>query len=73
MGALGIHAAGAGVQRLERRPACPSLGCDPNLPVIYWRAVGTWFEARGDHAPEGATLEGRHDPMVPWKESHQGT
>ena len=72
MGALGVHTAGTGVQRPERRPAWPSSGFDPNLPVIYWRAVGTWFEARGDHAPEGATFEGRQDPMVPWKEPQPG-
>ena len=32
-GALGIHTAGTGVQRLERRPAWPSSGFDPNLPA----------------------------------------
>ena len=26
--------------------------------------MGTWFETRGGHAPEGATFEGRHDPAV---------
>ena len=72
MGAPGVQTEGTGVQRLERRPAFPSLGFDPNLPVIYWRVVGTWFETRGDHAPEGATFEGRQDPMVPWKESQFG-
>ena len=72
MGVLGVQTAGTGVQRLERRPAWPSSGFDPNLPVIYWRALGTWFEARGDHAPEGATFEGRQDPMVPWNESQRG-
>ena len=72
MGVLGVHAAGTGVQRLERRPAWPSPGFDPNLPVICWRVVGTWVETRGDNAPEGATFEGSHDPMVPWNEQHSG-
>ena len=69
MGALEVHAAGTGVQRLERRPAWPSSGFDLNLSVIYWRAVGTWFEARGDHAPEGATFEGSHDLDATWNDA----
>ena len=71
-GALGNQLAGTGVQRLECRPAWPALGFDPNLPAKCWRVVGTWFETRGDHAPEGATFEGRHDLAVYLGESHQG-
>ena len=63
MGALGAQVGGF---------ASPSPGFDLNLPVIYWRAVGTGVEARGGHAPEGATFEGRQDPMVPWNEPHPG-
>ena len=63
-GAPGNQLAGTGVQRLERRPAWPALGFDPNLPAQRWRVVGTWVETRGGHAPEGATFEGRHDPAV---------
>ena len=71
-GALGIQMAGTGVHWLERRPAWPALGFDPNLPAQRWRVVGPWFETRGGHAPEGATFEGRHDPAVYLGESHQG-
>ena len=49
MGAPGFQTARTGVERLERRRTCPSLG----------------IETRGDHAPEGAIFEGRQDPMVP--------
>ena len=71
-GALGVQLPSTGVQRLECRPAEPAPGFDPNLPVIYWRAVCTWFEARGDHAPEGATFEGRHDPAAAWINATNG-
>ena len=65
-GAPRVQSAGTGVQRIEFRPAWPSSGFDPNFPVNCkagdWRVVGTWVETRGDHAPEGATFAGRHDP-----------
>ena len=71
-GALGVQAASTGVQRLERRPARLSSGYDPNLPAKRWRAVCDWVEARGDHAPEGATFEGSQDPAATWIDELDG-
>ena len=71
-GAQGVQLVSTGVQRLECRPAEPASGFDPNLPAKRWRAVWDRFEARGDHAPEGATCEGRHDPAVTWIDAPNG-
>ena len=74
-GALGVQLASTGVQRFECRPVEPAPGFDPNLSAMYyagsWRVTGT--ETRGDHAPEGATFEGRQDLEIAWKESTTGT
>ena len=72
VGAPRVQAAGTGIQRLERRPAQLSSGYDPNLPAKRWRAVCDCVEARGDHAPEGATFEGRHDLVAAWNDAMDG-
>ena len=63
-GALGVQVGGS---------ASPSLGFDPNLPAKRWRVVWNWVETRGDHAPEGATFEGSHDPAAAWNNANDGS
>ena len=69
MGAPGAQLASTGVQRLECRPAESAPGFDPNLPAWSWRVVWDWVKTRGDHAPEGETFEGRHDPAATWNDA----
>ena len=69
----GVQTASTGVQRLECRPARLSSGYDPNLPAKGWRVVWNRAETRGDHAPEGATFEGSHDPAAAWDDAHDSS
>ena len=62
----------AGALRVQLGGYASSLGFDPNFPAKCWRVVWNWVETRGDHAPEGATFEGRHDSAAAWNEHIHG-